>query len=55
MTELEKAAFYFTFVILILTIVWAVMMIHQDLSSIWRVESEIKEELKKSQKPIDSK
>lgn len=34
-------------IISIITIVWAAMMIHQDINSIWCIEVEIREILKK--------
>lgn len=47
MTELQITGFAIFFIILILTIVWAVMMIHHDINHIWSVEVDIIETLKK--------
>ena len=47
MTELQITGFAILIIILILTIVWAVMMIHHDIDHIWSVEVDILETLKK--------
>jgi len=47
MTELQITGFAILIIILILTIVWAVMMIHQDINHICSVEVDILETLKK--------
>ena len=50
MTELQITGFAFLIIILILTIVWAAMMIHHDINQILSVEVAILEILKKQVK-----
>ena len=47
MTELQITGVATLIIVLILTIVWAVMMIHHDIDHIWSVEVDILETIKK--------
>ena len=47
MTELQVTGFAILLITLVLTIVWAALMLHQDLNHIWSVKVEIRELLKK--------
>ena len=47
MTELQITGIAGLIVILILTIVWAVLMLHNDINHLWNVEVDIREILKK--------
>ena len=50
MTELQITGFATLIIILILTNVWALMMMHNDLNHIWSVQVKILEILKKCDK-----
>ena len=47
MIELQITGFTFLIIIPILIIVWAIMIIHDEINHIWNVEVDILETLKK--------